>query len=89
MVKSFLAVGLGCLCALTAFDTASAQSSLTVHRRSGIPLPANVTTSDDWLDVGNVVPEGSMNRYAAPEENDPFNGITVGPQVGPNMNQNW
>jgi hypothetical protein len=82
MVKKFLAAGVACLC-IAAVGAAYAQSTLMVHPRSAIPLPANVLTSDDWLDPGNVVPEGSENNYSRMVESP------VDVQVGPNLNQNW
>jgi hypothetical protein len=82
MRKSFLAAGAACLCAV-AFGAAFAQSKLTVHPRSAIPLPANVMTNDDWLDPGEVVPVGSENNYSRMVE------APADVQVGPNLNQNW
>ena len=83
MVKSFLAAGVACLC-IAAFGAAFAQSTLRVHPRSAIPLPANVLTNDDWLDPGQVVPVGSENNNYARMVESP-----VDIQVGPNLGQNW
>jgi len=83
MVKSFLAVGIACLCAAAAYEPAFSQSTLTVHPRSAIPLPANVMTSDDWLDPGEPAPVHSNNNYARMVE------APVDVQVGPDLDQNW
>jgi hypothetical protein len=83
MVKSFLAVSVACLCAIAAYEPAFSQSTLTVHPRSAIPLPANVMTSDDWLDPGEPAPVHSNNNYARMVE------APVDVQVGPDLDQNW
>ena len=82
MRKRILAVGVAGLCAVMTFG-ALAQQSMTVHRRFDVHLPKNVTTSDDWLDPGQVVPVGSENNYARMVESP------VDIQVGPDLNQNW
>ena len=63
------------------------KQSLTVHRRFDVPLPKNVTTSDDWLDMGedNSAPVGSMNKYSHMDNNDSLDQIQAGPYLG----QNW
>lgn len=81
MRKSFLAAA--GLCAFAVLDTACAQSTPAAHRRYDVPLPANVMTSDDWLDPGNVVREGSEDNYARMVE------APVDIQVGPVLDQNY
>jgi hypothetical protein len=85
MRKSFLAVGAACLGVLAAFGPVLAQSSMTVHPRRGIPLPSYVTSSDDWLNPGNVVPEHSdpSQNYARLVEDPIGNIVPVGPDYGP------
>ncbi len=85
MRKSFLAVGAASLCVLAVSGAAFAQSQLTVHGngRMGIPLPHNLTSSDDWLDSGNVVAVGSENNYATQIEGSPDI------QVGPDLDENF
>jgi len=83
MLKRFLAAGAACICAVAAFDTAFAQSTLTVHRRYNIPMPADVMTSDNWLDPGEVVPVRSEDNYARMVE------APSDVQVGPDLGQNW
>jgi hypothetical protein len=85
MRKSFLAVGAACLGVLAAFGPVLAQSSLTVHARRGIPLPSYVTSSDDWLNPGKVVPEHSdpSQNYARLVEDPIGNIVPVGPDYGP------
>jgi|GEM_PF-5597353 len=91
MRKRILAVGVAGLCAVLVFEVlafgALAQQSLTVHRRFDVPLPKNVTTSDDWLDMGgdNSAPVGSMNKYSHMDNNDSLDQIQAGPYLG----QNW
>ncbi len=86
MRKRILAVGVAGFCAVMAFG-ALAQQSMTVHRRFDVPLPKNVTTSDDWLDMGedNSAPVGSMNKYSHMDNNDSLDQIQAGPYLG----QNW
>ena len=83
MGKRFLAVGAACLCIVAVFGAAFAQSRLTVHGRYVIPMPADVTTSDNWLDPGQVVPVGSEDNYARMVE------APADVQVGPDLGQNW
>ena len=85
MSKRFLAIGAACLCVLTVSFAAYAQRQLTVQGNGllHVPLPHNLTTSDDWLDPGNVVAVGSENNYSRQIE---------GPsdvQVGPDLDENW
>jgi len=80
MLKKILALGAAGLCAIV-LETASAQSPPV--RRFKVPLPANVTTSDDWLDAGNVVPQGYGENYARVVE------APVDVQVGPDLDQNF
>ncbi len=63
------------------------SAKLTVHRRFDVPLPKNVTTSDDWLDMGedNSAPVGSMNKYSHMDNNNSLDQIQAGPYLG----QNW
>ncbi len=83
MVKSFLAVGAVCLCAVAAYQPAFSQQTLTVHPRYATPLPANVTTSDDWLDPGEAPPVRSNDNYARMVE------APTDVQAGPDLDQNW
>jgi hypothetical protein len=85
MRKSFWLFGAVCIGALAAFGPVLAQSTLTVHPRRGIPLPSYVTSSDDWLNPGNVVPERSDpgNNYARLVEDPVGNIVPVGPDLGP------
>lgn len=83
MIRRFLVAG---SLALALGASALAQSSLTVHRQSGVPLPGYVTSSDHWLDPGNVVPEGQNSRdqnYARMVEDPIGNIVPVGPDLGP------
>jgi hypothetical protein len=85
MRKSFRAFGAACLGATAVFGAAWAQSTLTVHPNRGIPLPSYVTSSDDWLNPGNVVPPRSdpSNNYARLVEDPISNIVPVGPDLGP------
>jgi hypothetical protein len=87
MRKSIRSAALAGFLAVLALGAALAQQSLTVHRRYDVPLPRNVTTSDNWLDMGedNSAPVGSMNKYAHMDNNDSLDEI----QAGPNLEQNW
>jgi hypothetical protein len=86
MRKSFLAGGVIGLCAVAALGSALAQSSLTVHPRKGIPLPAYVTSNEDWLNPGNVPTPGEVDRsnnYSRLVEDPIGNIVPVGPDYGP------
>ena len=85
MRKSVLALGAACIGVLAAFGPVLAQSTLTVHPNRGIPLPSYVTSSDDWLDPGNVVAKASdpSNNYARLVEDPISNIVPVGPDLGP------
>jgi hypothetical protein len=82
MRKSFLAAGVIGLCAAAALGSALAQSSLTVHPRKGIPLPAYVTSNEDWLNPGNVPTPGEVDRshnYSRLVEDPIGNIVPFGP----------
>ncbi|MCW2276081.1 hypothetical protein GJ654_19500 [Rhodoblastus acidophilus] len=81
MRKRFLAVSAAGLCALAAIAAANAQTPPPRHGK--IQLPANVMTSDDWLDDGNVVPEGYGENYVRAVE------APADVQVGADLDQNW
>lgn len=86
MRKSFLAAGLVGVWAVAAFGSAFAQSALTVHPRRGIPLPPYVTSSDDWLNPGNVPTQAEAdhsNNYSRLVEDPVGNIVPVGPDYGP------
>ncbi|HUO54720.1 MAG TPA: hypothetical protein VMU18_08260 [Rhodoblastus sp.] len=86
MRKSILAAGLIGLGGVAALGSAFAQSSLTVHPRRGIPLPSYVTSSDNWLNPGNVPTPGEAARsdnYARLVEDPIGNIVPVGPDLGP------
>ena len=90
MRKSFLAVGAAGLCAAAVLGSvlgpAIAQSTLTVHPRRGVPLPSYVTSSDDWLNPGDIPsarPVDRSDNYARLVQ-DPIGDIVpVGPDLGP------
>jgi hypothetical protein len=85
MRKSLWALSAAGIGALAAFGPVLAQSVLTVHPNRGVPLPSYVTSSDDWLNPGNVVPPGSdpSNNYARLVEDPISNIVPVGPDLGP------
>jgi hypothetical protein len=91
MRKSFLAVGVAGLLVVAGLGSALvtpalAQSSLTVHPRKGIPLPSYVTSSDDWLNPGNVQTPGEVDRsnnYSRLVQDPIGNIVPVGPDLGP------
>jgi hypothetical protein len=85
MRKSLWALGAACIGAVAAFGPVLAQSALTVHPNRGVPLPSYVTSSDGWLNPGNVVPERSdpSNNYSRLVEDPIGNIVPVGPDLGP------
>jgi hypothetical protein len=85
MRKSFWAFGAACIGVLAAYGSVLAQSALTVHPSRGIPLPSYVTSSDNWLNPGRVVPERSdpSGNYARLVEDPIGNIVPVGPDLGP------
>jgi len=90
MRHRFLAAGAARLCAIAALGAAlivpaCAQSSLTVHPRKGIPLPSYVTSSDAWLNPGNVPTQPEIDRsnnYSRLVEDPIGNIVPVGPDYG-------
>jgi hypothetical protein len=84
MRKRFLVASAAGLCALAAFGPALGQSTLTVHPNKGIALPSYVTSSDNWLNPGNVVPEASdrSSNYARLVEDPVGNIAPAGPDYG-------
>ncbi len=85
MRKSFLTASVAGFCVIASVGSALAQSALTVHPRRGIPLPAYVTSSDDWLNPGNVPtqPEADRaNNYSRLVEDPVGNIVPVGPDYG-------
>lgn len=81
MRKPLLGAGAAGVCILAALATAWAQTPPPRHGK--IQLPANLMTSDDWLDDGNVVPEGYGENYVRAVE------APADVQVGADLDQNW
>ena len=84
MRKSLWALGAACIGVLAAFGPVVAQSTLTVHPNRGVPLPSYVTSSDDWLDPGRVVPRESdpSGNYSRLVEDPIGNIVPAGPDLG-------